>query len=129
MVVRRSKRLKQNSDRSVQSPQSGRHDLSSCLRPGTETGLGQFLSSQLGRRHRGEKSKPASFCMLSKDALRVSLRQVYGGDQQIDRLYSDKWGDYSANAVYQYVSRKNRGSSDRPILHAAESERNQGDNN
>jgi len=38
--------------------------------------------------------------MLSKDALMISLSQVYGGNQQIDRLYSNKWGDYSTNAVY-----------------------------
>src|SRR6266850_1995586 len=49
------------------------------------------------------------------------------GQHYVDKLDSEKWGDDSADSVDQQVALQQSRRTQRPIAHAAESERNQSD--
>ena len=55
------------------------------------------------------------------------LREVKRGNDEVDRLDADKWDEHTAEAINEQVAGEYRGGADWPVLHAAQRQRNQRD--
>ena len=57
----------------------------------------------------------------------VSSGEAQGGDDEVDRLDADERHDDAAEAVDQEVAPQQRRRADRPVAHAPQRQRDQGD--
>ena len=57
----------------------------------------------------------------------VSLRQPNGGDEHVNELDADEWDDDAAESIDEEVALQQGSRGHRPVLHAAQSERDQRD--